>query len=171
MEATNVQVAAKQKNRAGLLKLLLAFAALSMIGIVGVTGYFLLQQKDDREFQPIAKVPTIPVAITNAAIKSGVKLDNRVTLSYLRSKTTISRFESQGVHYTVFRIAAPETCGKFGCLHIVKPDEGLAKLLQLQAIPPKSKLFTASTHAGCFTTVQPQAGNSTPKLKDFEICQ
>jgi hypothetical protein len=170
MEATNVQVPAKKNKRFGLLKLLLVFIALSITGVAGVTGYFLLQQKDEREFQPIAKVPTIPVAIANTAIKSGVKLDSRVTLGYLRSKTTIGNFESQGVHYTVFRIGAPETCGKFGCLHIVKPDEGLAKLLQLQDIPPQSKLFTASTHAGCFVTIQPQAGNPS-KLKDFEICQ
>jgi hypothetical protein len=168
--ATNIQESVPKKSRSGLLiKSVLAVTALSIAGVAGVTGYFLLRQKDDREFQPIAKVPAITITKTNEAIKSGVKLDHRVTLSYLRSKTTIGSFESQGVHYTVFRIAAQETCGKFGCLHIVKPDEGLAKLLQLQEIPSTSKLFAASTHAGCFLAVQPQAGST--KLKDFEICQ
>jgi hypothetical protein len=160
LKATNTSVT--KSGRYWLISPMLAF-------IVVITSIFAWQSlfyQQDEVFESVDKFPIITTQIINEALQSGVRLDRKVTLSYLRSKLTITQFESQGVKYTVFRTIAPETCGKLGCLYIVKPQVGSSKLLQLQDLPLGEKMFSASDRSGCFVTTQPQSG----KLKNFEIC-
>jgi hypothetical protein len=163
LKSTNIPVT--KPNRHWLLTPLLSVIAIGIAG-VSISAWQSLVRQQEEVFEPVDKFPTITTQVINEALQSGVRLDNKVTLSYLRSKLTITQFQSQGVKYTVFRTIAPETCGKLGCLYIVKPQVGASKSLQLQDLPLGEKIFSASDRSGCFVATQPQFG----KLKNFEIC-
>jgi hypothetical protein len=144
--------------------IVMAFPLVAML--CGLAGWFIVRQKADL-FQPIEKFPAITSAEVTEVISKGVKLDEKVTLQYIRDKLAVTQFQSQGKTYTVFRIISPETCGKLGCLHVVKPSQGVAIPLQLQDIEVGIDMFKASLKPQCFIAVQPQ----DRQLKDFEICE
>jgi hypothetical protein len=163
LKATNTSVPKSDRN--WIVRPLLA-SLLVAITFTSISAWQSLFRQQDEVFESVDKFPTITTQVINEALQSGVRLDQKVTLSYLRSKLTITQFESQGVKYTVFRTISPETCGKLGCLYIVKPQVGASKLLQLQELPAGTKMFAASAKPGCFITIQSQSG----KLRNFEIC-
>jgi hypothetical protein len=163
LKVTNTSV--PKSGRHWIVRPLLAFILVT-ITLASISAWQSLFRQQDEVFESIDKFPTITTQVINEALQSGVRLDHKVTLNYLRSKLTITQFASQGVKYTVFRTIAPETCGKLGCLYIVKPQVGASKSLQLQDLPLGEKMFSASAKPGCFITTQPQSG----KLKNFEIC-
>jgi hypothetical protein len=163
LKATNLPTT--KSGRYWIVRPLLACILLG-IAFASISAWQSLFHQQDEVFESVDKFPTITTQVINEALQSGVRLDRKVTLSYLRSKLTIAQFQSQGVKYTVFRTIAPETCGKLGCLYVVKPQVGASKLLQLQDLPLGEKMFSASDRSGCFVATQPQSG----KLKNFEIC-
>jgi hypothetical protein len=145
--------------------IMVVFSAIVSGTILSLRSIF--HQKSET-FQSIDRFPHVSDRLVDRAIKAGVKLDNRITLNYIRQNLTMMEFESGGDRYIVLRIILPETCGKLGCLYIAKPtDDGMAKLLQLQDLPDDAKIFKSASKPGCFTVTQIQHN----ELKDFPICQ
>jgi hypothetical protein len=127
----------------------------------------LIFQQQTEIFKSPSKIPTLTTEQIDKIIESGVRLDEKVTLEYLRSKLTVAQFQSQERKYTVFRIIAPETCGKLGCLYIVKPEDGMPIPLQLEDIGVGKEMFKASPKFHCFNVIQHQDGED----RHFEICE
>lgn len=132
----------------------------------GFGGWLVFRQKADR-FQPLEKYAAITPAEVNEVITSGVRLDRKVTIEYIRQKMGVAQFQSQGTSYTAFKLSSPETCGKLGCLHVIKPKNGALIQLQLLDIDPAKEMFKASLKPHCFVVVQPQDGID----KDFYVCE
>jgi hypothetical protein len=127
----------------------------------------LIFQQQTEIFKSPARIPTLTNEQIDKIIGSGVRLDEKVTLEYLRSKLTVVQFQSQERKYTVFRIIAPETCGKLGCLYIIKPEDGMPIPLQLEDIGVGKEMFKASPKFHCFNVIQHQDGED----RHFEICE
>ena len=128
----------------------------------------LIFQQQTEIFKSPSKIPSLTTEQIDKVIESGVRLDSKVTLAYLRSKLSVTQFQSQERKYTVFRMIAPETCGKLGCLYIVKPDEeGMSIPLQLEDIGVGKEMFKSSPKFHCFNVVQRQNGED----RNFEICE
>jgi hypothetical protein len=127
----------------------------------------LIFQQKTEIFKAPSKIPTLTTEQIDKVIESGVRLDEKVTIEYLKSKLTVAQFQSQEHKYTVFRIIAPETCGKLGCLYIVKPEEGMPISLQLEDIGVGKEMFKSSPKFHCFNVIQPQDGED----RHFEICE
>jgi hypothetical protein len=148
------------------------FLFITMITLVvltlGVGASRLIFQQKTEIFKSPSKIPTLTTEQIDKAIESRVRLDNKVTLAYLRSKLSVAQFQSQDRKYTVFRIITPETCGKLGCLYIVKPDrEGMSISLQLEDIGVGKEMFKPSPKFHCFNVVQRQNDED----RNFEICE
>lgn len=155
---------AKNRNWKFLLTTTLILAILTLA--VGASR-LIFQQKTEI-FKSPSKIHNLTNEQINKVIESGVRLDEKVTLAYLRSKLSVTQFQSQERKYTVFRIITPETCGKLGCLYIVKPDEdGMPISLQLEDIGVGKEMFKASPKFHCFNVVQRQEGED----RNFEICE
>jgi hypothetical protein len=146
--------------------LLTTTAILAFTTLAFVASRMIFQQKSEI-FKAPDKIPSLAAAQIDRTIGSGVRLDEKVTLKYLRSKLSVAQFQSQERKYTVLRIIAPETCGKLGCLYIVKPEEGMSILLQLEDIGVGKEMFKASPKFHCFTVIQRQNGED----RNFEICE
>jgi hypothetical protein len=144
--------------------IIMIFIIVTMLSSLG--GWLVFRQKADR-FQPLEKYVSITPAEVNEVITSGVRLDKKVTVGYLRQKIGVAQFQSQGTSYTAFRLSSPETCGKLGCLHVIKPKDGALIHLQLLEIDPAKEMFKASLKPHCFVVVQPQDGID----KDFYVCE
>ena len=148
------------------------FLFITMITLVvltlGVGASRLIFQQKIEIFKSPSKIPTLTSEQIDKTIESRVRLDNKVTLAYLRSKLSVTQFQSQDRKYTVFRIITPETCGKLGCLYIVKPDrEGMSISLQLEDIGVGKEMFKSSSKFHCFNVVQRQNDED----RNFEICE
>ena len=131
-------------------------------------GSRLIFQQKTEIFKSPSNIPTLTTEQIDKVIESGVRLDEKVTLDYLRRKLTVAQFQSQDRKYTVFRIIAPETCGKLGCLYIVKPDEeGMPISLQLEDIGVGKEMFKLSPKFHCFNVIQRHNG----EYRHFEICE
>lgn len=156
----------EQKKNRNWKFLAIAIGILSM-ATVGSLAINMIFQSKAEVFKSPEKVSGLTMAQIDEVISSNVKLDEKVTLTYLRSKLTVSQFKSQDRQYTVFRIIAPETCGKLGCLYIVKAKEGMAIPLQLEDIGVGKEMFKSSPKFHCFNTVQRQNGED----RNFEICE
>ncbi len=135
---------------------------------LGVGASRLIFQQKTEIFKSPSKIPTLTTEQIDKTIESRVRLDNKVTLAYLRSKLSVAQFQSQDRKYTVFRIITSETCGKLGCLYIVKPDrEGMSISLQLEDIGVGKEMFKSSPKFHCFNVVQRQNDED----RNFEICE
>jgi hypothetical protein len=135
---------------------------------LGVGASRLIFQQKTEIFKPPSKILNLTTEQIDKVIESGVRLDNKVTLAYLRSKLSVTQFQSQDRKYTVFRLITPETCGKLGCLYIVKPDEeGMSIPLQLEDIGVGKEMFKPSPKFHCFNVVQRQNDED----RNFEICE
>jgi hypothetical protein len=146
------------------------FIAMTTLVILtlGVGASRLIFQQKTEIFKSPSKIPTLTTEQIDKTIESGVRLDNKVTLAYLRSKLSVTQFQSQDRKYTVFRLITPETCGKLGCLYIVKPDEeGMSISLQLEDIGVGKEMFKSSSKFHCFNVVQRQNDED----RNFEICE
>ncbi len=138
-----------------------------LIATIGSLAIKLIFQSKAEVFKSPDKIPALTTAQIDEVIRSSVRLDEKVTFAYLRSKLTVSQFKSQDRQYTVFRIIAPETCGKLGCLYIIKPIEGMSIPLQLEDIGVGKEMFKSSPKFHCFTAIQRQNGED----RNFEICE
>jgi hypothetical protein len=127
----------------------------------------LIFQQQTEIFKSPSKIPSLTTEQIDRVIESRVRLDPKVTFAYLRSKLSVTQFKSQDHKYTVFRIIAPETCGKLGCLYIVTPEEGIPISLQLEDIGVGKEMFKPSPKFHCFNVVQRQEGED----RNFEICE
>jgi hypothetical protein len=135
---------------------------------LGLGASQLIFKQKTEIFKSPSKIPTLTTEQIDKVIESRVRLDNKVTLDYLRSKLSVTQFQSQDRKYTVFRIITPETCGKLGCLYIVKPDqEGMSISLQLEDIGVGKEMFKSSSKFHCFNVVQRQNDED----RNFEICE
>jgi hypothetical protein len=147
--------------------LFITTAILAVLTLAVGASRLIFKQKTEI-FKSPSKIPTLTTEQIDKVIESGVRLDPKVTLAYLRSKLSVTQFQSQERKYTVFRIIAPETCGKLGCLYIVKPDEeGMSIPLQLEDIGVGKEMFKSSPKFHCFNVVQRQDGED----RNFEICE
>ncbi len=161
-EATNSN--GKNKNWKFLITITIILAILTLA--VGASR-LIFQQKIEI-FKSPSTIPTLTTEQIDKVIESGVRLDERVTLAYLRSKLSVAQFQSQDRKYTVFRIITLETCGKLGCLYIVKPnEEGMSIPLQLEDIGVGKEMFKSSSKFHCFNVVQRQNDED----RNFEICE
>jgi hypothetical protein len=127
----------------------------------------LIFKQQTEIFKSPATIPTLTSEQIDKVIESRVRLDEKVTLAYLRSKLSVTQFQSQDRKYTVFRIIAPETCGKLGCLYIVTTEEGMPIPLQLEDIGVGKEMFKSSPKFHCFNVIQRQDGED----RNFEICE
>jgi hypothetical protein len=149
-------------------KFLLTTTAILAILTLAVGASRLIFQQKTEIFKHPSKIPNLTNEQIDKVIESGVRLDEKVTLAYIHSKLSVTQFQSQERKYTVFRIIAPETCGKLGCLYIVKPDEeGMPISLQLEDIGVGKEMFKASPKFHCFNVIQRQDGED----RHFEICE
>jgi hypothetical protein len=149
-------------------KFLLTTTVILAILTLAVGASRLIFKQKTEIFKHPSKIPNLTGEQIDKAIESGVRLDEKVTLAYLRSKLSVTQFQSQDRKYTVFRMIAPETCGKLGCLYIVKPDEeGMPISLQLEDIGVGKEMFKASPKFHCFNVIQRQDGED----RHFEICE
>jgi hypothetical protein len=148
-------------------KLLLTTTVILAILTLAVGASRLIFQQKTEIFKSTSKIPTLTTEQIDKVIEAGVRLDEKVTLDYLRSKLTVAQFQSQDRKYTVFRIITPETCGKLGCLYIVKPEEGMPISLQLEDIGVGKEMFKSSPKFHCFNVIQRQDGED----RHFEICE
>jgi hypothetical protein len=147
--------------------LFIAMTTLVILTLGAGASRLIFQQKTEI-FKSPSKIPTLTTEQIDKTIESRVRLDSKVTLDYLRSKLSITQFQSQDRKYTVFRIITPETCGKLGCLYIVKPDqEGMSISLQLEDIGVGKEMFKSSSKFHCFNVVQRQNDED----RNFEICE
>jgi hypothetical protein len=146
--------------------LAMAIGVLSL-ATIGFLAIRLILQSKTEVFKSPDKISELTTAQIDEVIKSSVRLDEKVTITYLRSKLTVSQFKSQDRQYTVFRIIAPETCGKLGCLYIIKPAEGMSMPLQLEDIGVGKEMFKSSPKFHCFITIQRQNSED----RNFEICE
>jgi hypothetical protein len=146
--------------------LAMAVGILSLVTI-GFLAIRLILQSKSEVFKSPDKISALTTAQIDEVIRSSVRLDEKVTLAYLRSKLTVSQFKSQDRQYTVFRMIAPETCGKLGCLYVIKPVEGMSIPLQLEDIGVGKEMFKSSPKFHCFTVIQRQNGED----RNFEICE
>ncbi len=145
--------------------IMVVFSAIVSGTILSLQSIFY--QKSET-FQSLDRFPNVSSYLVDRAIKAGIKLDERITLNYIRQNLTMMEFASGDDRYIVLRVILPETCGKLGCLYIAKPtDDGMAKLLQLQDLPDDAKIFKSALKPGCFTVTQVQHN----EFKDFPICQ
>jgi hypothetical protein len=139
-----------------------------VIMTLGFGASRLIFKQKTEIFKSPSKIPTLTTEQIDKVIESKVRLDPKVTLAYLRSKLSVTQFQSQDRRYTVFRIITPETCGKLGCLYIVKPDEeGMSIPLQLEDIGVGKEMFKSSPKFHCFNVIQRQNGED----RSFEICE
>jgi hypothetical protein len=148
-------------------QLLLATTVILAILTLAVGASRLIFQQKTEIFKSPEKIPNLTGDQIDRVIESRVRLDSKVTLAYLRSKLSVTQFKSQDQKYTVFRIIAPETCGKLGCLYIVKPEEGMPISLQLEDIGVGKEMFKSSPKFHCFNVVQRKDGED----RNFEICE
>jgi hypothetical protein len=146
--------------------LVMAIGILSLVTI-GFLAIRLILQSKSEVFKSPDKISAFTTAQIDEVIRSSVRLDEKVTLAYIHSKLTVSQFKSQDRQYTVFRIIAPETCGKLGCLYIIKPVEGMSIPLQLEDIGVGKEMFKSSPKFHCFNVIQRQNGED----RNFEICE
>jgi hypothetical protein len=147
--------------------LFIAMTTLVILTLGAGASRLIFQQKTEI-FKSPSKIPTLTTEQIDKVIESRVRLDSKVTLDYLRSKLSITQFQSQDRKYTVFRLITPETCGKLGCLYIVKPDqEGMSISLQLEDIGVGKEMFKSSSKFHCFNVVQRQNDED----RNFEICE
>ena len=146
--------------------LLTTSVILAILTLAFGASRLILQQKTEIFTAP-SKIPTLTTEQIDKVIESGVRLDEKVTLDYLRRKLTVAQFQSQERKYTVFRIITPQTCGKLGCLYIVKPEDGMPIPLQLEDIGVGKEMFKASPKFHCFNVIQHQDGED----RHFEICE
>lgn len=146
--------------------LVMAIGILSLVTI-GFLAIRLILQSKSEVFKSPDKIAALTTAQIDEVIRASVRLDEKVTLAYLRSKLTVSQFKSQDRQYTVFRMIAPETCGKLGCLYIIKPVEGMSIPLQLEDIGVGKEMFKSSPKFHCFNVIQRQNGED----RHFEICE
>jgi hypothetical protein len=138
----------------------------AMIGCCGLAGWVLFRQKADI-FQGREKFPLVAEAEIDRAITAGVKLDAKVTAAYIRKKLLMTQFRSGEKLYTIFKVVAPETCGKAGCLHVVQTKDSLPILLQLLEIGVSKEVFKPSPTPRCFLVAQPEY----QEIKDYEVCE
>ena len=147
------------------------FLAMAIGILLLATGGFLaiklIFQSKAEVFKSPDKIPALTTAQIDKVIRSSVRLDEKVTLAYIRSKLSVSQFKSQDRQYTVFRIITPETCGKLGCLYIIKPAEGMSIPLQLEDIGVGKEMFKSSPKFHCFNVIQHQNGED----RNFKICE
>jgi hypothetical protein len=146
------------------------FIAMTTLVILtlGLGASQLIFQQKTEIFKSPSKIPNLTAEQIDKVIESKVRLDSNVTLAYLRSKLSVAQFQSQDRKYTVFRIITPETCGKLGCLYIVKPDEeGMSISLQLEDIGVGKEMFKPSPKFHCFNVVQRQNDED----RNFQICE
>jgi hypothetical protein len=149
-------------------KFLITITIILAILTLAVGASRLIFQQKIEIFKSPSKILTLTSEQIDKAIESRVRLDNKVTLAYLRSKLSVTQFQSQDRKYTVFRLITPETCGKLGCLYIVKPDEeGMSIPLQLEDIGVGKEMFKPSPKFHCFNVVQRQNDED----RNFEICE
>jgi hypothetical protein len=148
-------------------KFLLTITVILAILTLAFGASRLIFQQKTEIFKSPSKIPSLTTEQIDKVIESGVKLDSKVTLAYLRRKLSVTQFKSQDQKYTVFRIIAHETCGKLGCLYIVKPEEGMPISLQLEDIGVGKEMFKSSPKFHCFNVVQRQEGED----RNFEICE
>jgi hypothetical protein len=146
--------------------LFITTTVLAVLTLAFVASRLIFRQQAEI-FKSPSKISTLTTEQIDKVIESGVRLDEKVTLEYLRGKLTVAQFQSQERKYTVFRIIAPETCGKLGCLYIVKPEDGMPIPLQLEDIGVGKEMFKASPKFHCFNVVQRQDGED----RNFEICE
>ncbi len=146
--------------------LLTTTVILAILTLAFGASRLIFQQKTEIFTAP-SKIPTLTTEQIDKVIESGVRLDEKVTLDYLRRKLTVAQFQSQERKYTVFRIITPQTCGKLGCLYIVKPEDGMPIPLQLEDIGVGKEMFKASPKFHCFNVIQHQDGED----RHFEICE
>ena len=146
--------------------LFITMTVLAVLTLVFGASRLIFQQKTEIFISP-SKIPNLTSEQIDKVIESGVRIDDKVTLAYLRSKLSVTQFISQERKYTVFRIITPETCGKLGCLYIVKPEEGMPIPLQLEDIGVGKEMFKSSPKFHCFNVVQRQEGED----RNFEICE
>lgn len=126
----------------------------------------IVQQKSE-VFQSVDRIPNSNNYSIDSAIAAGVKLDRRVTLAYVRQNLRVMELNSGETSYLVLRVALPETCGELGCLYIIQPKVGMAKLLQLQELSTGEQMFVATPKIGCFEVIQ----TINQERKNFPICE
>jgi hypothetical protein len=126
----------------------------------------IVQQKSE-VFQSVDRLPNSNNYSIDSAIVAGVKLDRRVTLAYVRQNLRVMELDSGDTTYLVLRVALPETCGELGCLYIVQPKVGMAKLLQLQELSTGEQMFVPNPKVGCFDVIQVV----NKEEKNFPICE
>ncbi len=164
--STNSDLVAGQKKDRNWKFLAMVIGVLLLVTIGSLAIKLIFQSKAE-VFKSPDKIPALTTAQIDEVISSNVKLDEKVTLAYIRSRLNVSQFKSQDRQYTVFRIITPETCGKLGCLYIVKPIEGMSIPLQLEDIGVGKEMFASSPKFHCFTVIQRQNGED----RNFEICE
>jgi hypothetical protein len=149
-------------------KFLSAVVVILLLATLGFLAFRLIFQSKAEIFTTPDKIPLLTAAQIDRVIRSGVRLDEKLTLADLHSKLSVTQFKSQDRKYTVFRIITPETCGKLGCLYIVEPEaEGISIPLQLEDIGVGKEMFKSSPKFHCFNVVQRQNGED----RNFEICE
>jgi hypothetical protein len=149
-------------------KFLSAVVVILSLATLGFLAFRLIFRSKAEIFTTPDKIPLLTTAQIDRVIRSGVRLDEKLTLAYLHSKLSVTQFKSQDRKYTVFRIITPETCGKLGCLYIVEPEaEGISIPLQLEDIGVGKEMFKSSPKFHCFKVVQRQNGED----RNFEICE
>jgi hypothetical protein len=156
----------KTKTRSWISLPMILVMMAAIIGCCGLAGWVLFRQKADI-FQGREKFPLVAEAEIDSAIIAGVKLDAKVTGAYIRKNLLITQFRSGEKLYTVFKVVAPETCGKAGCLHVVQTKDSLPILLQLLEMGVGKEVFRPSATLGCFLVAQPEYGET----KDYEVCE
>jgi hypothetical protein len=162
-------ISAKPKSKFNIVSLPILAIIISIIVLIlsGVASWVLFKQKSDL-FQDVEKYPSVSEAEVKNAIQEGVVIDNKVTITYVRKNTTAYQFRSNEKLYTVFRVNAPETCGKGGCLYIVTAKDTLPILLQLVQLKPGESMFLPLKKSKCFSVVQNDNFNNQ---KSYEVCE
>jgi hypothetical protein len=161
----NKPVSVNEENRnwkflAMAMKVLIAVA-------IGFSAIKLIFQSRAEVFKSPDRISGLTTTQIDEVIRSSVRLDEKVTLEYIRSKLTVSQFKSQDRQYTVFRIIATETCGKLGCLYVIKSPAGMLIPLQLEDIGVGKEMFRSCLKFHCFTVIQQQNGED----RNFEVCE
>lgn len=134
----------------------------------GLAGFLVFRKAEKKPiegaFLPAAQI--VSEKEINAAIEGAISITDTFTKADAQKYIQALRIKSGGVNFTVLKIAVKETCGKSGCLHVIKNEvSGVAKNLSLVDMP-EGKLLGASTQSNCIVVKQPIEGVE----ESFDIC-
>jgi hypothetical protein len=152
--------ASKAVVRAGVVTLVALTSCLAGFLVFRQPG----KQPSEGAFLPATQI--VSEKEINAAIDGAVNITDTFTKADAQKYMQGLRVKSGGVNFTVLKIAVKETCGKSGCLHVIKNEvSGVAKNLSLVDMP-EGKLLGASTQSNCIVVKQPIGGVE----ESFDIC-